>query len=241
MMPESQNKTSSQTEKATKTSPKKPGPSFSDQALVSIDVGKGKKKKTFSVHKSFICHHSPFFRAAFNSDFVEGSTQTMKLDDAESSIFALFLQWLYTQNLTLEEVEQNKAEEFEGGSCQLSLTCLWIMADTFLIPRLKNKAIWLLKEERQKTNMICLESCSLVYEKTLPDSPLRRFFVDEIAFRSNTSRFKERLHNLTHEILIDVILALAPLARDHLGGEKKIFWNDLDVYLVDETECTDSH
>lgn len=33
------------------------------------------------VYKHLICHFSPFFAAAFNSDFVEGQTQIMILED----------------------------------------------------------------------------------------------------------------------------------------------------------------
>jgi len=48
--------------------------------------------KTFRIHKNFICYYSPFFDAAFNGKFVEGETQSMKLEDTCAEAFGGFCQ-----------------------------------------------------------------------------------------------------------------------------------------------------
>jgi hypothetical protein len=53
------------------------------------------------VHKEFACFASPVFDAAFNSNFIEGQTQTYKLDDTTSRAFRLLTQWLYFEKLKI--------------------------------------------------------------------------------------------------------------------------------------------
>jgi hypothetical protein len=50
--------------------------------------------KTYRVHKNFICYYSPFFDAAFNGNFTEGDTQSMKLGDTCTEAFGIFVNWL---------------------------------------------------------------------------------------------------------------------------------------------------
>ncbi|KAF8852846.1 hypothetical protein BDZ45DRAFT_558213, partial [Acephala macrosclerotiorum] len=64
------------------------------QSFVKINVGA--EKQPFNVLKSLICHHSPFFKAAFTGSFVEAQEQSMDLEDVEVPIFTLFVDWLYT-------------------------------------------------------------------------------------------------------------------------------------------------
>lgn len=59
--------------------------------MVTI-VASGEK---FVVHKDLICYASPFFDRAFNGAFLEGKTQQMKLPDVETSLFGVFVNWLY--------------------------------------------------------------------------------------------------------------------------------------------------
>lgn len=57
--------------------------------MVKINVGP--EKQPFNVLKSLICHHSPFFKAAFTGSFLEAKEQSMDLDDVEARIFTLFV------------------------------------------------------------------------------------------------------------------------------------------------------
>lgn len=59
----------------------------------------GEDLQDFGVHKSLICHHSPYFKAAFNSGFEETTTGIIKLPDVKVEVFELFFHWLYTQRI----------------------------------------------------------------------------------------------------------------------------------------------
>ncbi|KAE9376529.1 hypothetical protein N431DRAFT_331984 [Stipitochalara longipes BDJ] len=76
-------------------------PSFSapEQQFVTIIVPRGPgntDEDRFFIHKNVICFASPFFQSAFNSDFAEGQTQEMRLDDVHSLVFGELVHWLYT-------------------------------------------------------------------------------------------------------------------------------------------------
>lgn len=70
---------------------------------MTIVVGSDEQK--FIVHKDLICHHSPFFKSAFNGRFLEGETQMMKLEDVDTPMFGAIVNWLYTEKI--EEMEED--------------------------------------------------------------------------------------------------------------------------------------
>ncbi|KAK7555792.1 hypothetical protein IWX49DRAFT_590692 [Phyllosticta citricarpa] len=74
-----------------------PNISEADQSVVTLKVGPN--SKVFLVHTSVICNESPFFEKAFKSEFKEGKTQVMTLEDTEEEVFKLVMQWLYTRQL----------------------------------------------------------------------------------------------------------------------------------------------
>lgn len=45
------------------------------------------------------------FKAAFNSQFEEGQTQTYHLEDTTENAIRLLINWVYTQNLDVREPE----------------------------------------------------------------------------------------------------------------------------------------
>jgi hypothetical protein len=50
-----------------------------DSQLTSLTIVDPNVPK-FLVHKNLICYYSPLFSAAFNGNFIEGTTQSMTLD-----------------------------------------------------------------------------------------------------------------------------------------------------------------
>ncbi|KAF8847709.1 hypothetical protein BDZ45DRAFT_754615 [Acephala macrosclerotiorum] len=53
------------------------------QTFVTIITGPEGGQETFTIPKSIICHYSPFLRAAFNGTLLEGTTQSMTLEDVD--------------------------------------------------------------------------------------------------------------------------------------------------------------
>ena len=107
----------------------------SPQEMVTIIVGPDGSEQTFVVHQSAISYHSPFFAAAFKSNFVEGQTQSMRLAEVEEKIFGLLVHWIYTG-------------EIEGGHCVglVPAEKLWLLAHWCMIPELQNAAILLIRD-----------------------------------------------------------------------------------------------
>jgi hypothetical protein len=50
----------------------------------------------------FACHHSPVLKAAFNSSFIEGQTQTYRLEDMLPSAFRLLAKWFYSERIDVQ-------------------------------------------------------------------------------------------------------------------------------------------
>jgi len=67
--------------------------------MVTFLIGETGSEEPFKVHKEFACYYSPVLRAAFNSSFLEGQTQTYRLEDIGVNAFRLLVQWLYSQNM----------------------------------------------------------------------------------------------------------------------------------------------
>lgn len=61
-------------------------------SIVHIKVGDD--LKDFGIHKDLICHHSPYFKAAFHSGFEESITGIMRLPETKPEVFELFYHWL---------------------------------------------------------------------------------------------------------------------------------------------------
>ncbi|KAF7949514.1 uncharacterized protein EAE97_003023 [Botrytis byssoidea] len=78
------------------TNPKKK-PFSSPNEMVTFIVGTGDKQETFQIHKQIACEHSEVWNRAFNSVFVEGQTQTYRIEDTVPEVFRLLTQWVYRE------------------------------------------------------------------------------------------------------------------------------------------------
>jgi hypothetical protein len=163
----------------------------------------GEDNKEILVHKSFACHYTPTFKAAFtNPAWKEYATQTYELKDITPGTFSLLVQWLYTQKL-----------DYDNGSNGVTgpdLVRLWVLADRLLLPRLQNAAMNLVEVILMTKNIIPipLHMLSYIYKNTLDDIPLRRFFVDVCASNLRDSHFLEKSNEFPHRMLIDLAIAL---------------------------------
>ncbi|KAI4612467.1 hypothetical protein J4E80_007201 [Alternaria sp. BMP 0032] len=64
--------------------------------IVTIFIGP--EKKRYNIHKDIICHHSEYFRTAFNGRWKE-SDEGVTLEDVEVDVFNVFVHWLYAQKI----------------------------------------------------------------------------------------------------------------------------------------------
>lgn len=189
-------------------------------SLVSFIIGKEGETVKFTAHKEVVCYHSTVLEAAFNSNFIEGQTQTYRVEDTTEGVFKLFMQWIYSQKLTLKQLDDSwtpvAAEEV---SEYMNLMKLWVLADRLCIPCLQNAVITASDEISEEHPTLHSESCKYIYANTTIDSALRRYtvacfsLVDSDTIRPDNGRYP-------HQMLLDVV---KHLLRRQEGLEKKRF------------------
>lgn len=192
--------------------------------IVTIEaIDNNGKSKEFVVHKSFICHYSPFFDAAFNGRFAEGATQSMLYPTHSLEAFGSFIDWIYSL----------KIEDGNGSTpCIQELVYLYVIADHLLIPKLQNQVL-------EKINGVVGESKELptaifgyVYANTTDGHALRRLIVDlYIQYAGKIEVENEQ--EFPHEMLIDMFNA----AFDKNSRKTAKFSKDkMKKYLISEEE-----
>lgn len=61
------------------------------QDIVGLFAGADEGEKPMNIHKDVACWYSPVFKAAFNSQFLEGENQTYHLEDANRRTVRLLI------------------------------------------------------------------------------------------------------------------------------------------------------
>ena len=81
-------------------------------------MGNAPNTQTFHVHTPLLTSNSAFFTAALSptSGFIESSTNSVTLSEADPRIFALFVQWGYTKSLAHEDIDWEEPAGSESGA-----------------------------------------------------------------------------------------------------------------------------
>ncbi|KAE8446865.1 hypothetical protein EG329_011496 [Mollisiaceae sp. DMI_Dod_QoI] len=200
----------SEEEKGGRKKRKMEPPTFSDPtALVTFIIGKDDNKKTFIIHKDVVCESSSVLKAAFESEFVEGQTQTYKLEDTTERAFKLLMQWMYAGRFTVKQFQEDWAEDDEAETSEnWSIIELWVLADKLCMLSLQNKAIETLDRISNVSVTIFTSEIRYIYESTSSGSPLRRYIIAQIALFLSKGQFEWASTQgfLTKEVLLDVII-----------------------------------
>jgi BTB/POZ domain len=187
----------------------------------------------------FVCHHSPVLKAAFNSNFMEGETQTYRLEEISSSAFRLLVQWFYNEEFDVfKEEDLNCANDEDDPEVEklwadqdINLIQLWIVADKLLIRPLQNAVINVLEEFWEEpfvrhggpsTSWI-----PYAYEHTTAGSPLRNFATDICAYKISPEGFAAHPDDFPKEVLLDMAMVLSKAVS---------IWRHDDVTNSDDEE-----
>ncbi|CZT09925.1 uncharacterized protein RCO7_02246 [Rhynchosporium graminicola] len=186
-------------------------PTYSDpKSLVTFLIGPGPNPVEFLIHKEIVCHNSGVLAVAFNGNFIEGRTQTYRIDDTTERAFKLFMQWLYSKSFTLVE--------------------LWVLADMLLMPSLQNAIIDVMMKIYYQDADFPAYICEYVYQHTEKDSALRRLLVKQCTLFGEDAETLEKLAiQLPKEMLVDVYVSQILLVPGYMSSE--IF---LSKYYVSE-------
>lgn len=73
--------------------------------IVSIEVGTH-DKETFSVHEPILTANSEFFKLALDKKWKEGQELAVKLPEDDADTFAIYVEWLYNENITVASLSR---------------------------------------------------------------------------------------------------------------------------------------
>ena len=191
--------------------------------MVTVNVTgvNNRRYESFSIHKNFICHYSPYFNAAFNGSFIEGETQSLDME-ANPRVFSVFVNWIYSQKLEEEDIEDLDSDaQFQ----------LWILADRLLVPKLQNATMRLLLLNKRRPSLK-RGTLQYVYENTTKGSPLRTRLVEHYTSRGSFTKPRD-YENWPSEMLADMVRVLGqslPQTGDSLSARN----TKLEDYFVSE-------
>lgn len=144
----------------------------------------GPKRKEFVVHKALLCHLSPYFRGALNSDFIEAQNNAVELKDEDPACFQYIVAWMYRGTLGQFKYDGGSSQEEAMSLC--TQTCrLYYLADFLrmesLLVQLLSYLYGLFDRFREK-KIVPLNSDVIIhlYENTTEASELRATVMHEL-------------------------------------------------------------
>lgn len=173
--------------------------SFYNSPMVTVKVGLG--RLPFYVHKNLLCDHSPYFAAALKGSYKE-SAGSMELKEDNVEAFERLIQWLYKHDIVISPIGNAPTT----ANRYRELIQLYILADKFDIPRLRNYVMTLLFDtikspdgNFRQGNTNDYEFCPrmsavlLVYENTLKDSLIRKFMAAFVVWHFTLRTYEDKL------------------------------------------------
>lgn len=114
----------------------------------------------FSVPKALLCNSSTYFKTALNSQFIEGQTQTINLDDEDPTVFRTYVAWLYQGHLKSRDIEDalDDPQNFSQHIAELI-----VFADKRGIIELQNDSISMFLSYVHKNGLATLNAIKCIY------------------------------------------------------------------------------
>lgn len=189
----------------------------------------GPNEEEFYVHKAMAMLHSPFFYGVLGIDkSKESETGVITLRDIKPCTFTAFLDWLYHSDLPdWDEWFKQYCNSEDNISWQLQVTYLYVFADRFLIPGLKEEVMkhavkWDFDDKVPEPSAI-----TFAYDNLPRHSPFLKFLVDCFLSTFDEDSYKEAdelepgiFASFPHEFTHNVILKYAT-TRDSAHVEMK--------------------
>lgn len=150
----------------------------------SSSIFVGHKRKEFVVHKALLCHLSPYFRGALNSDFIEAQNNAVELKDEDPACFQYIVAWMYRGTLGQFKYDGGSSREEAISLC--TQTCrLYYLADFLCIEGLLVQLLSYLHDlfdRFRDKKIVPLNSDVIIhlYENTTEASELRATVMHEL-------------------------------------------------------------
>jgi hypothetical protein len=164
--------------------------------FATVEVGPN--KKVYTIHKDLLAFYSDYFRAAFHGSFKEATESKITLTDECEDVFDIFHQFIYSRIIA-----DGNGEELSSAV----LVSTWIFGDKYLVLSLQNAIMDALVKKRKINHVVPTRHVSKVWEKTMPSSPLRRYFLDGAVYRLGVAGIRDHEDRWTREALLDLVEA----------------------------------
>ena len=140
------------------------------KSVITVNVGTDSAKEMFVIHKELICHHSAFFRTAMQGTWIEAKRGLVELPDDSPVIFWVFQNWLYSQQLRLEDSQEQD---------YLLHINMFIFGDKIGVPAFQNAALDRLPGIFSHLAILPPDGAiKRTFSGTVTKSPLRELLVD---------------------------------------------------------------
>ncbi|KAI9794682.1 MAG: hypothetical protein M1833_007398 [Piccolia ochrophora] len=141
---------------------------------IKVKVGSEEDEQEYTMHKSLICAHSDFFRAACMGSFKESVGGVVCLPDGNPAAFERFLVWLYDGRIPSISISWSDDDAWSH------MICLYILGDQLQVRSFQNAVLGTLGPSViHRTASI--GHVNKAFEKTPPRSPLRKIIIEKIA------------------------------------------------------------
>jgi len=199
---------------------RKPPPNFAlpQNEFVKINTkNEDGETVSYTIHKALICHHSPFFSAAFNSYLNEGETGVMKYTECTPQTFGLYQNWLYTRSL--------------GTPTPLlsSLVDLYLLADKVISIELCNLILTHIYNTPTVWDDCTVDIFTKIYE-TPPYSKLRKLAVDRMYCKRELDALGD-LGELPKNMLVEMLLRARHVLPEKAMLQHKSLYLDKEFIL----------
>jgi hypothetical protein len=158
--------------------------------MVTVCVGKGARKRKYSLPKDLLCYQSQFFDKALNGNFKEGAEQVVNLPEERPYTFDLVIQWIYTgkvilpgssfRDLSCKDISSQKISDQQASSVIDEYLEFLEIADRLLLNSIGHeKAVCVQLELIIKQNRHSLRACHIENALRLRfRHPLRNLFAE---------------------------------------------------------------
>ena len=136
------------------------------------------KRETYSIHSALLSRKSEYFSNRKRADFSDGSISKFKLPDVDPGLFALFVKWVYTEDVA------PFSEDLPYREIADIMIDLYTLGDQLLCTGLKNRTVDILQEAMSNSaGTQSLELTIRVYASDqLGDSNLALYLLEQLAW-----------------------------------------------------------
>lgn len=145
---------------------------FNGEAIVFL-VGTDAPKR-FIVHEALVTPRSEFVRMALRGEWKEAQTRTVPLPEDEPDIFSVYQQWLYGGRIHTRPSSALSKTDDEYRK----LVKAYILGEKLVGGNFKDSIVDAIVEKLRLTHKFDTGLTDLVFDNTLPTSPLRRLWLD---------------------------------------------------------------